>query len=831
MSFKTLFVDILLPLPVDGYFTYRVPQELNDYVLVGQRAVVQFGNRKVYSGLVRRIHQQPPQEFTAKYLISLLDNSPVVKENQFEFWEWLANYYCCTPGEVMAAALPPALKLAGETRMVLNPQKYFDPGFNLNEKEASILTALENRKELTLSDAATIAGLPKVLPVVKGLVEKGLIHLFDSLEDHYKPKLETIVRLSDEYDDDRSLKEVFDEAERKAPRQLELLINFVRFSKRFDSNPQDVVKKDLVASIKGGAAAFASLHKKGVFYTVERTLSRFEHNKEKNKVVALNANQEDALNKIKVDFETYGVCLLHGVTSSGKTEIYIKLINEYLAKGFQALYLLPEIALTAQIIGRLQDNFGSKAGVYHSRFNSNERMEVWNNLLFGGIESNEKTIKYDLVLGPRSAMFLPFQNLGLIIIDEEHEPSYKQYDPAPRYHARDAAIYLASKHKAKVLMGSATPSLESYFNALRGKFGLTEINHRHGGVMMPEIVVADLKNETRHRKMKSHFSSILFEEMGKALQNNEQVILFQNRRGFSPRVECGVCNWMPECHQCDVSLIYHKKINKLKCHYCGFSMVPPSNCHSCNSTNLQLKGFGTEKIEEELPLLFPEAKVARMDLDSTRSKNAYHTLIGDFEDRKIDILVGTQMVSKGLDFDNVGVVGILNADNMLGFPDFRSAERAFQLMAQVSGRAGRSNRRGKVVIQTWNVENKVVQQVVENNYQGMYQEQMADRQRFLYPPYVRLVVVSVLHRDADTTNKHAAELARRLRSEYNNKVLGPEFPVVSRIKNQYIKNIMVKLNRDSTLTANKKKITEIIDFFKSDLSYKGSRIIVDVDPK
>ncbi len=830
MNRRTLFADILLPLPVQGYFTYRVPQELNDEILVGQRAVVQFGSRKIYAGLIRRIHEQPPKEFTAKYLVSLLDQFPVVKENQFEFWEWLAHYYCCTQGEVMAAALPPAMKLSGETKMVLNPDALLENNHAINEKEANILSALENRKELNLSEAATIASLAKVLPVVKGLVEKGLIHLVDSLDDTYKPKIETIVKLADEYNNDRSLKEVFDEAEKKAPRQLELLINFVSMSRRFDPNPKDVVKKELIASVKGGAPAFAALHKKGVFCTVEHTLSRFKHNAQNNKPLVLNLHQENALKKIKLDFATHDICLLHGVTSSGKTEIYIKLINDYLARGMQVLYLLPEIALTAQIINRLQNHFGNKAGVYHSRFNANERMEVWNNLLYGGIESSEKTIKYDLVLGPRSAMFLPFQNLGLVIIDEEHEPSYKQFDPAPRYHARDAAIYLASKHKAKVLLGSATPSLESFFNASRAKYGLAEIYHRHRGVMMPQIVVADLKYETRHRKMKSHFSSILFDEIAKALENKEQVILFQNRRGFSPRIECSTCNWIPECHQCDVSLIFHKQVNKLRCHYCGFSMVPPSNCHSCNSTNLQLKGFGTEKIEEELPLFFPDAKMARMDLDTTRSKNAYHTLISDFEERKIDILVGTQMVSKGLDFDNVGVVGILNADNMLGFPDFRSTERAFQLMAQVSGRAGRSHKRGKVVIQTWNVENRVINQVVENNYQGMYLDQMAERQRFLYPPYVRLLIISVLHHDANVTNKHAAELASRLKREFDNRVLGPEFPIVSRIKNQFIKNIMVKLNRDSYLSANKAKIGEIIDFFRADLNFKGSRIVVDVDP-
>lgn len=829
MERLTLFADILLPLPLKGLFTYRVPQSLNEQIQVGQRAVVQFGSRKVYAGLVRKVHNQPPRNFQAKYILSLLDEEPVVKKDQFLFWEWIAKYYLCTPGEVMNAALPPAMKLSGETKILLHPKA--DPeAEGIGEKEFVLLQALKNKKEMSLSEASDIAGLPKVLPLLKGMIEKGLILMQDSLDDPWQPRTETLIKLTPEYAIEENLKQIFDQAERKAPRQLELLISFIRLSRRYEPIPTEVLQKDLTASVKGGSAALKALIGKGVFETYTQQVSRFNHQDAKKDVVVFNEHQEAAWEKINESFQQHDITLLHGVTSSGKTEIYIKLIREYLDQGMQVLYLLPEIALTAQIINRLQRHFGDRAGVYHSRFSAGERIEVWNNLLLGGIVSHDKVISYDLVLGPRSAMFLPYSKLGLIIIDEEHEPSFKQQDPAPRYQARDAAIYLAKMHGAKVLLGSATPSLETYFNAQSERYGYVDLNHRHGGVKMPEILVADLKHESRNKKMKSHFSSLLYESIQTALANKEQVILFQNRRGFSPRLECEACNWIPECKQCDVSLVYHKKINKLKCHYCGYTITPPSNCHVCNSTNLRLKGFGTEKIEEELPVFFPEATISRMDLDTTRSKNAYSTIINDFEERRIDILVGTQMVSKGLDFNNVSVVGILNADNMLNFPDFRAHERAFQLMAQVSGRAGRDQKRGKVIIQTWNPQNTIIQQVVANDYESMYHTQILERQRFHYPPFFRLIRVIVLHRDANVVNQAADELSQRLRNYFPKKVLGPEYPPVSRIRNQFIKNMMVKLERDAKLSASKDKVSEIVDFFLADPAYKRVRVILDVDP-
>ncbi len=521
---------------------------------------------------------------------------------------------------------------------------------------------------------------------------------------------------------------------------------------------------------------------------------------------------------------------MHGVTSSGKTELYIRLIRETLEKGQQVLYLLPEIALTAQIINRLQAQFGNRAGIYHSRFNPMERSEVWNNLLLGGISSDGETISYDLVLGPRSALFLPFRDLGLIIIDEEHEPSFKQQDPAPRYHARDAAIALASMTGAKVLLGSATPSIESFFNARTGKYGYAELRRRHGGVMMPEVLVADIRKEGREKSMRSHFSSLLYEHMAEALGKKEQVILFQNRRGFSLRLECGQCDWLPECHQCDVSMVYHKKINKLKCHYCGHASSPPARCPSCGSTAIKMKGFGTEKVEEEIPLYFPDARVARMDLDTTRSRHAYKEILAAFENHKIDVLVGTQMVSKGLDFSNVSLVGILNADNMLSFPDFRAYERAYQLMAQVSGRAGRNHKRGKVIIQAYNPLHSVIRQVIDNDYEGMYESQIVERRNFHYPPFIRLIQLTVLHRESGKLNQGAAVLAAMLRKVFGQKVLGPEYPLVARIRNMYMKNILVKLDRNQQLPETRKSLLKTVENFRESPEGKSVRVIINVDP-
>ncbi len=829
MSRQTLFADILLPLPLKGYFTYRVPFDLNAFIRPGQRVVVPFGRNKVYAGLVRSIHEQPPRTFQARYIHSILDEEPVVRESQFSFWEWIADYYLCHVGEVMAAALPPAMKLASETRIVLNPNAPKDDE-PLREKEQALLEALEASGQMSLSEASATTSLPKVLPLIKRMMEKGLILIREELDNPWRPRTLKHVRLEDAFRQEEALREVFEHCEKRAPRQLDILMQYIKLAEPFGESSHEVTQQALTSPVKGGQAALQALVRKGVFSLYEKTVSYFDHQPVSSGEVVFNEHQQQAWQEIQEAFREKDVCLLHGVTSSGKTELYIRLIREVVEQGKQVLYLLPEIALTTQIITRLQAHFGHRAGIYHSRFNPMERIEVWNNLLQGGVSSGDETIRYDLVLGPRSALFLPFSKLGLIIIDEEHEPSFKQHDPAPRYHARDAAIYLASQLGAKVLLGSATPSLEVFLNARSGKFGHVSISQRHGGVMMPQIHVADLRSALRGKAMRSHFSPMLYEGIRQALSEQEQVILFQNRRGFSLRIECDVCQWLPGCHQCDVTLVYHKKINKLKCHYCGYTTAPPGECPSCTSTAIRMKGFGTEKIEEELPLFFPDARVARMDLDTTRSKNAYRRIIEDFEQRRIDILVGTQMVSKGLDFNNVGVVGILNADNMLNFPDFRSHERAFQLMAQVSGRAGRHKKRGQVIIQTFRPKHPIIQQVQQNDYEGMYRRQIAERQEFRYPPYTRLVTVTTLHSRHELLNKAADALASALKKAFPGRVLGPEYPIIARIRNHYIKHTMVKFGRSPRLSEEKRRLQELVNDFQKEREWKPVRVIFNVDP-
>ncbi len=830
MENKTLFADILLPLPLPGYFTYRVPADMNELMQTGIRVVVPFGARKIYSGLVRKVHQTPPQKFQAKYILSALDQIPMVTEKQFLFWEWIADYYLSTPGEVMNVALPPAMKLASETKITLNPD--FDGVWeNLTEKEYLIAEALEIQKTLSLSEVSKITGQQKVFSLIANLMDKRVVLLKEELENPYRQKILTFVKLSEQYESEEKLKEAFDYAEKKAPRQLEVLINYIRLSGRYHSKLREVSVKEISGKVKNAQSGVEALVSKGIFTQYKKAVSRFDHLEQKAEEITFNEYQLKALEEIQTSWKEKDCVLLHGVTSSGKTEVYIRLIKEVIAKGQQVLYLLPEIALTTQITRRIQHHFGEVAGVYHSKFNEMERTEVWNNLVLGGIQTANSKITYQLVVGPRSALFLPFKNLGLIIVDEEHETSYKQHDPAPRYHARDAAVWLAHQHGAKVLLGSATPAVETFFNAKTGKYGLVALTKRHGGMQMPEILVADIKKETREKKMKSHLSSLLYNHIEQALEENKQVILFKNRRGFSPHMECDVCQYIPTCTQCDVSLVYHKRINKLKCHYCGYSITPHNQCPSCGSPEIALKGFGTEKMEEEIPLIFPKATIKRMDLDTTRAKNAYANIISDFEEKKIDILVGTQMVSKGLDFENVAVVGILSADSMLSFPDFRAHERAYQMMAQVSGRAGRKNDRGKVIIQAMDPWHAIIRQVIDNNYEEMYSNQILERRNFHYPPFFRLVMLTLMHPDPQKVNGASAFLADRLRGALpKDHVLGPEFPVIARIKAQYLKNIMVKLDRKAGFVQQKETLKTIIQQFSLDPKWKAVRLKVNVDP-
>lgn len=845
MSRTTYFVDVILPLAVPNLYTYRVPFEWNESIAIGKRVVVQFGRGKLYSALVRRIHENPPKQYVAKYIDSILDDSPIVNQKQFELWDWMSSYYMCTIGEVMIAALPGGLRLSSETKILLN-QNYKEQSdkIDLSDKEYLIVDALEIRQVLTLTDISGIIEQKIVYPIIKSLIEKGVVVLQEELKEKFKPKIESYVRITDFADNEENLKTIFDALEKKAPKQLDVVMAYVTLSKRYSKERVEVKKSDILKMVDGAEAALKSLVKKNTFEMYEREVGRLASFENENKISKLNEEQQKVLESINNQYssENKDVVLLHGVTSSGKTEIYVKLIEQAIAEGKQVLYLLPEIALTTQIINRLRKYFGEQVGVYHSKFNENERVEIWNGVLGskfkiqGSKEEENKTTlnfklsNFKLIIGARSALFLPFSNLGLVIVDEEHDTSFKQYDPAPRYNARDAAIYLAHIHKAKTLLGSATPSLESYFNAQEGKYGFAEMTKRFGGIQMPEILIADVKEATRKKMMKSHFSPLLLDTVTLALEKKEQVILFQNRRGFAPQLECNMCAWVPQCTNCDVSLTYHKLSNQLRCHYCGYSIKPPSKCAACGDTDLKMKGFGTEKIEEELSIFYPKARIARMDLDTTRSKFAHQHIIQDFEEGNIDILVGTQMVTKGLDFDNVSMVGILNADSMLNFPDFRSFERSYQLMAQVSGRAGRKNKRGKVIIQSQNPEHSIIQEVIANDFLSMYTNQLLDRKNFNYPPYFRLIEITVIHKDVDMVNASAKFLADALKKHFAKRVLGPEFPLVSRIRNLYHKNILLKIERESSVVQAKKVLTELLVKFKSTSDYKSVRVNIDVDP-
>jgi len=825
MDRKTLFVDVILPLPVKGLFTYRVPFELNDHVGPGRRVAVQFGRNRIYTALVVKIHEKVPSGYVPKYVLSVLDDRPIVNQVQFTFWDWISEYYMCFPGEVMNAALPSAFKLASETRLRLHPG--FSAGdASLNEKEALIAEALIHRETLSVKEAATLTDQAKVLPLLHNLIDKHVIILEEEIKDLYRPRTETFVQLAEDYHSEEAMESLFGQLEKRAFRQLQILVAYLGMADRGGGYPA-IARPQLLKKAGAGHAQMNELVRKGIFTTQELPVSRLELSASSEQVssIAFSKHQQSAIDQIRNGFENKEVCLLHGVTSSGKTEIYIHLIEEAISQGRQVLYLLPEIALTTQIINRLQKYFGVKVGVYHSRYNEGERVEIWNK-----VNAADPAEQYDIILGARSAIFLPFSRLGLVIVDEEHDHSYKQYDPAPRYHARDAAIYLAGLHGARTLLGTATPSFESYYNTRNGKYALAELNQRFRELMMPEIIVADLRKEPRKKNSSFLFSSTLLDHIEDALKNHEQVILFQNRRGFAPRLECEVCSWIPMCKRCDISLTYHKKADHLRCHYCGYSTQVPATCGHCGSSRVLMRGFGTEKIEEELSVIFPEATVRRMDLDTTRSKHGHQKIINAFEKRDIDVLVGTQMVTKGLDFDHVSVVGIMNADNMINFPDFRSHERSFQLMAQVAGRAGRKNKRGRVIIQTFNPGQEVIVDVVANDYEKLYNRLMADRQRFQYPPYHRLVEVKLLYKDFRLLNEAAKVLGNQLHTIFPGQVLGPEYPVVSRIRDQYIKQLLLKVRKQDSVSGAKKKLLEQLDDFASLKEFKKVRIKIDVDP-
>jgi len=824
--YKTLFVDLILPLALPKTFTYRIPKDWNEVVQVGQRVIVQFGKgQKQYSALIRRIHEQAPAEYEAKYILSIVDEFPILSDKQLQFWEWLADYYMANIGEVMLAALPAGLRLASESKIVLHPN-YQAVVNEISDEDFLLIEALELRQVLKVDEIAQILEIKHVQPRLRKLIEKKAIMVEEEIKLRFKPKMVDYVNLSEPYRSESDLQKAFDSLER-APRQLELLMNYLQMSQHFAEQPEAVKKIELQQQSNASSSLLNELVKKGIFELYQVESGRLQTEEASKEAKQLSVYQQKAYEETKEGFEADKTVLLHGVTSSGKTEIYIQLIQEALQQKKQVLYLLPEIALTTQIVQRLQLIFGEKIGVYHSRFNENERVEVWNAVNKFNPGHYED---FQIILGARSALFLPFKELGLVIVDEEHESSFKQYDPAPRYQARDSAIYLAHMQSAKVLLGSATPSVESFYHAREGKYHYVALDKRFGDVQMPEILIADIAQATKRKQMKSHFSPELLKMMQESLEDKKQIILFQNRRGYSPILICESCGNAPQCINCDLSLTYHKFKKQLNCHYCGYHIPLPSTCPSCGDTNLRVKGFGTEKIEEELAIYLPEAKIQRMDLDTTRAKQAYHQIISSFQEGEVDILVGTQMVTKGLDFENVALVGVLNADNLLHFPDFRSFERAYQLMSQVAGRAGRKGKRGRVLIQTYNPEHQIIRQLIDHDYEGMYRNEVVDRRNFRYPPFYRLITLTLRHRDKAKVGQAAAFLADQMKTAFADRVLGPEAPIVERVRTYYLQQIVLKLEKALPLNKSKTALKEILNDFQARDEFKSIRLGIDVDP-
>ena len=811
------FIEVILPLSLPKTFTYSVSEAEYNYIKTGMRVAVPFGKNKIYTALVVASHNNPPTLYEAKEIHQILDEKPLVNQFQIDHWQWIASYYMCNIGDVFRGAMPSAFILESET-IISHKQGNSIDETELSDDEFLIYEALQHQSSLKVQDIMAILNKKNIFPVVQKLLNKNILSLQEEMQEEYKPKLIRYIRLHENYLTDESLIQLLDSL--KGAKQKEVLMHY------FQTNAQEkkpISVKYLTEISKSTSTTIKALVDKNIFeeYYIQEDRVNFDKNKKENNL-NLSEAQQKAFLEIKDSFLSKEVSLLHGVTSSGKTEIYTKLIEEYIAQGKQVLYLLPEIALTTQLVSRLTQHFGNEVSVFHSKYSNNERVEVWDQVL----ENSEKA---KIVIGARSALFLPYSNLGLIIVDEEHEQTFKQQDPAPRYHARDAAIVLAQAQKAKVLLGSATPSIETYFNAQSGKFGMISIQERFGKAPLPEVELVDLKENYFKKRMKGHFSLTLIESITEALSLGEQVILFQNRRGFSPVLECITCGHIPQCTSCNVSLTYHKFKNQLRCHYCGYSIAKPTNCHVCSSVDISAKGFGTEQIELELAELFPTKNIKRMDQDTTRGKYSFEKLIDSFKNREIDILVGTQMLAKGLDFDNVSLVGIMNADNMLYHPDFRAFERSFQMMTQVSGRAGRSDKRGKVIIQTYNVNHNVIQQVTHNDYVGMYKEQLYERQIYKYPPFFRLIKLTLKHKDFEKLKEGSMWLYQVMQQNLNVPVLGPEEPGINRIRNEYIRTIMVKIPQDSSISSTKKTIQKILNSFDVVPQYRTIKVTANVD--
>lgn len=827
-----IFAEVILPLAVLKPYTYAVPEELVAAVRPGMRVEVEFGGAKRYAGLVNRLHHDTPSH-KFKSILSVIDEVPILNEKTLQFWQWLAEYYCCSLGEVMEAALPANLKLASERRLVLSP--FYDGNFGgLTDKEYLITEALSIQDTITIDDVRKILNQKTIYSVIKSLLDKKVIYLYEEMEEKYAPKKIACVRLAEPYrSDSKQLAGAFDLVA-KAQRQTEALMAFIQLAREQPAKDGGILRSEIYKKASVDSSVLNSIAKKGIFELFEREVSRIGgYEDEVSEADELAPQQVSALDEIRRHFNDKNTVLLHGVTGSGKTRVYLELMQEALARGEQVLYLLPEVALTTQIISRLQKTLGDAVTVYHHRITNNERVEVWKKVGSSSVDSvqSEAADLPTCIVGARSGLFLPYEKLGLIIVDEEHDTSYKQNDPAPRYHGRDAAIYLAHLHGAKVLLGTATPSLESYQNAKSGKYGLVEMKERFGGIQMPEIVVVDAKEEQKQRKLQSHFTSVLLEELKAALARGEQAILFQNRRGYAPTMRCNTCGWHSECIHCDVSLTYHKFRNNLQCHYCGYQQELAKTCPACGGHELNLQGFGTEKIEDELKIYLPDANIGRMDYDAVRTKDAHARIINDFEERRIDILVGTQMVTKGLDFENVSVVGVISADQLLQFPDFRSGERGFQLIVQVAGRAGRRDKRGKVIVQAMNPAHPVIKEVIDNDFQAFYEREIMERKAFEYPPFSRLIKITLKHKKPDVLNRGAKIFTQVMKAKLGKRLLGPTVPPVGRVREYYLLDILIKMERNPALWKQTKNlIWEATRVMQQEEGFSTVRVNVDVDP-
>lgn len=810
-----MYAEVIIPLALPKNYTWSVPASFQRQVQPGIRVEVVLGKNKKYSGIIKKLHQQS-HGYETKDILNVLDTEPVVFAEQLMLWEWIAGYYMCSEGEVMAAALPAHFKLTSETVLVYNEEAGDDFSM-LDNDEFMVAEALVIRKELGITEVQQLLDNSNAYSVIKRLIEKKICFVWESLKETYTPKKETYIRLNPIYEDEEKLADLLNNWMR-APKQMELLLSYLHLVK----TKGEVTKTEVLKKSNASEAQLKGLIEKEILVAEKKRIDRVRYlAKEINIDFDLSDSQVKSLDEIKIALKDHAVCLLHGITSSGKTQVYIKLIEDYIHAGKQVLYLLPEIALTSQIIRRLEKHFGGYIGIYHSKFSQNERIEIWNKIKKGELK---------IVLGARSALFLPFSELGLIIVDEEHDTSYKQQDPAPRYHARDSAIYYASLIEAKVLLGSATPSVDSYYNALSNKYGLVKLNERFGGIALPEIEIISTLKTSISNKEKTIISDSLQNEIESSLQQNKQVILFQNRRGYSPYQICQVCGWIPHCRNCDVTLTFHKKTHKLHCHYCGQLYPQVHICQACGSDKFLQRNFGTEKIEEQLEELFPDAHIARMDVDSVRGKYAHDALIQNFEQGKIDILVGTQMVVKGLDFENVQLVGVLDADSLLNFADFRVNERAFQMIEQVSGRAGRKDEQGKVVVQVVNSNHPLLLILQRHDYRLFYEQEIEGRKRFFYPPYSRIILLTFRHKQKDVVELAAQIFADSLKTAYERYIVGPAEPVVNRVRNQYLMELLLKLPKDMTIVKNcKQYILEQIAVLHADKRFRNVIVVPDVD--